>query len=194
MNTNEEKVDRRVLKTKKAIRKAMAQLMTEKELNEITVSDIANLADINRKTFYNYYTGVYQLVNEIEDEIVESFAGLLKTTDFEQALADPSIVFDKLYETISKHVEFVDALFGNIGPSSFVSKILNKLIDMTRDAAVDHFKSDPEKTEVIIRFIFAGEIAVYQDWYHSDRKMPIKELSQTVEALCTRGLDSMLAD
>jgi len=53
------KIDRRVVKTKKAIHNAFAKLLTEKELNDITISDIAELADINRKTFYNYYAGIY---------------------------------------------------------------------------------------------------------------------------------------
>ena len=98
-------------------------------------------------------------MDEIENEIVDYFAELIKTIDFEQALADPSIVFYKLYNTFSNHVEFIDALFSSDSNSSLVSKVLNKLIEMTSDAAVEHFRSDPEKTEVITRFIFAGEIA-----------------------------------
>lgn len=193
MNVSDGKTDRRVIKTKKAIRKAMAQLMSEKDINDISVKDIADLADINRKTFYNYYTGVYQLVDEIENDIVAYFEELLKSTDLKQALANPSVIFDKLYETISKHIVFIDALFSSGGNSSLVSKVISKLIEMTRDAAVEQFRSDPEKTEVIIRFIFAGEIAVYQAWYHSDRKMPVKELSQTVETLFTGGLEKLIS-
>lgn len=194
MENSNAKTDRRVLKTKRAIHKAMTQLAAEKDINDISVKEIADLADINRKTFYNYYTGVYQLVDEIENEIVDYFAELIKTIDFEQALADPSIVFYKLYNTFSNHVEFIDALFSSDCNSSLVSKVLNKLIEMTSDAAVEHFRSDPEKTEVITRFIFAGEIAAYQAWFHSDRKMPVKELSRTIEILCTKGLDGLLTE
>lgn len=194
MENSNTKTDRRVLKTKRAIHKAMTQLAAEKDINDISVKEIADLADINRKTFYNYYTGVYQLVDEIENEIVDYFAELIKTIDFEQALADPSIVFYKLYNTFSNHVEFIDALFSSNSNSSLVSKVLNKLIEMTSDAAVEHFQSDPEKTEVITRFIFAGEIAAYQAWFRSDRKMPVKELSRTIEILCTKGLDGLLTE
>ena len=67
------KPDRRVLKTKRAIRNALAQLLVEKELDEITVKDVADTADINRKTFYNYYTGIHQVIDEIESGIVFTF-------------------------------------------------------------------------------------------------------------------------
>lgn len=188
------KTDRRVLKTKRAIHKAMTHLMTEKDITDISVTEIADLADINRKTFYNYYTGVYQLVDEIENEIVGNFAELIKSIDFAQALVDPSIVFNKLYATVSDHVEFVDALFSSGRNFSLVNKVLDILIEMASDAAVEHFRSDPEKTELITRFIFAGEIATYQAWFHSGSKIPIKELSHTIATLCTRGCTGILAE
>ena len=68
MENSNAKTDRRVLKTKRAIHKAMTQLVAEKDINDISVKEIADLADINRKTFYNYYTGVYQLVDEIDSD------------------------------------------------------------------------------------------------------------------------------
>lgn len=45
----EKKVDRRIAKTKKAIYRAFAQLLSEKNINDITIKDIADRADINRK-------------------------------------------------------------------------------------------------------------------------------------------------
>ena len=74
--------DRRVVKTKRAIKGAFARLLTEKNINDITVSDIAALADINRKTFYNYYAGVYEVVDEIENDIVSRFDEMLTEIDF----------------------------------------------------------------------------------------------------------------
>lgn len=53
MENTAHKPDRRVARTKKAIKNAFAELMSEKEISEITVKDIAETADVNRKTFYN---------------------------------------------------------------------------------------------------------------------------------------------
>jgi len=68
MEKSTEKIDRRILKTKRAIRNALAGLLATKELSEITIREIADAADINRKTFYSYYRDVYQIVDEIENE------------------------------------------------------------------------------------------------------------------------------
>lgn len=189
MEKPENKIDRRVLKTKRAIHQAFVQLMTEKPIDDISVTEIANLADINRKTFYNYYSGVYQLVDEIENEMVDCFAELIETIDFENVIANPSDVFDKFFKVVSENVSIIDSLFSPGSNSALAYKILEKMIEITRDAALKHFTMEPERIECIVRFIFAGEIAVYQDWFHSDRSMSICDLAYTVETLCTKGID-----
>ena len=62
--------DRRTLKTKKAIRDAFAELLTEKELRKVSVQEIADKADINRATFYKHYLDVYDLYDKTEQEIL----------------------------------------------------------------------------------------------------------------------------
>ena len=54
MITTEKKQDRRVQRTKKSIRNAFLQLLAEKELEKISVKEIADSADVDRKTVYNY--------------------------------------------------------------------------------------------------------------------------------------------
>ena len=57
------RVDRRVAKTRRAIRNAFVRLLTEKEMDKITIKELAELADVDRKTVYNYYEGVYDILD-----------------------------------------------------------------------------------------------------------------------------------
>lgn len=45
------KVDRRTRKTKKALIEALTKLMSEKKINKITVKELTDLADVNRNIF-----------------------------------------------------------------------------------------------------------------------------------------------
>ncbi|WP_425524836.1 TetR/AcrR family transcriptional regulator [Bacillus atrophaeus] len=63
--------DRRSIKTKSAIKHAFLKLLHEKEINKITVSDLSKKADISRGTFYLHYKDVFDLYEQIEDEIFE---------------------------------------------------------------------------------------------------------------------------
>ena len=117
----ERKIDRRILKTKKAIRNSFAELLSEKELNSITVSDVANKADINRKTFYNYYSGVYQVIDEIENELICLFDCELNDIDFQEAMKNPQLIFEKLTDIINSDIEFYGYLLKSNGSISLVS-------------------------------------------------------------------------
>ena len=55
------KEDRRVRKTRSAIKSSFIELLNEKELEKITIQDIADRADINRGTFYLHYEDKYLL-------------------------------------------------------------------------------------------------------------------------------------
>ena len=68
--TEQKKPDRRVVRTKKAIRNAFARLISRRSLGEITVKELSEEADINRKTFYNYYSDIFQVMDEVENEVV----------------------------------------------------------------------------------------------------------------------------
>ena len=50
----DKQTDKRVLKTKKALQNGLAVLLTDKELRKITVQEVADLADVNRVTFYKH--------------------------------------------------------------------------------------------------------------------------------------------
>ena len=67
----EKPMDRRVRKTKRQLRLALMQLMSEKSVKDISVRELAAIADINRGTFYIHYKDVYDLLTHLEDEVAE---------------------------------------------------------------------------------------------------------------------------
>ena len=64
----EKVVDRRVRKTKRQLRLALMKLMSEKSVKDISVRELAAIADINRGTFYIHYRDVGDLLQRLEDE------------------------------------------------------------------------------------------------------------------------------
>lgn len=53
-----EKTDRRVRRTRTLLTRGLIQLMKEKDIKEISVKELSDLADINRGTFYLHYTDI----------------------------------------------------------------------------------------------------------------------------------------
>ena len=179
----EKSEDRRVIKTKKAIRNAFARLLSEKELGDITVSDIAEYADINRKTFYNYYAGVHEVVYEIEDEIARSFGGALSTLELSSVDNAAYFVFERLTSVINTDIDFYGQMFSMRGNVSMLTKIVDIMKDKARPYFTELFGLEGDRLEVIMEFTFSGLISVYQRWFNSDRSTPIEEISKALSRI-----------
>ena len=75
MLLKEEKVDLRILRTRRLLVQAMTELLEEKDLQSITISDIAERAMINRATFYAHFADKYDLFATI---VRDFFQGVLE--------------------------------------------------------------------------------------------------------------------
>ena len=73
--------DKRVIRTKKAIRTALFKLMESKDIASITISELTTLANVNRRTFYTHYSNITDILDETESEIVEAVGGNGESTE-----------------------------------------------------------------------------------------------------------------
>ena len=69
--------DRRVKRTKKALRDALLTLLEKKNINEISVTELTNLADVNRATFYFYYTDLLDMLQQLQNESYQAFKEII---------------------------------------------------------------------------------------------------------------------
>lgn len=70
------KIDRRIIKSQKAIKNAFLALMAEKGFDAITIQEISDRADVNRRTFYLHYLDKYDLLDKLTDEHIEELRKL----------------------------------------------------------------------------------------------------------------------
>jgi len=59
-------MDRRIEKSKKALRAAFWQLRAKKSLQDIKISELCQAAEINKTTFYAHYQNIYELSQDVE--------------------------------------------------------------------------------------------------------------------------------
>lgn len=185
------KSDLRVMKTKRAIHTAFAELLTEKNMDDITVTDIASRAMINRKTFYNNYRGVYELVDELENEVIRTFETAMQGIDF---IENPYAVFVKLTEIINSDMDFYGALLRSSRNAGLAHKIRHTLQQKAQDMFASRVDMPPDQMEVMMNYSISGMVAVYQSWFNSERRQLIEEVSDIVSRMCLAGLRAAAAD
>lgn len=189
MNEKPAKKDRRVLKTKKAIRNAFVKLLSERDFNEITIKDIADEADIDRKTLYNHYSGIYEIRDELENNLVALLEHAVKELDFEKNIKNPQRIFEILTDILNTNLDLYEQLMKIDSRSHIVRKIDTMLKANVRQALQDNnVLVDEECLDLCADFITSGMVSVYQNWFNSDRKRPLTEVSQEVGRLVIYGL------
>ena len=185
-------MDKRVMKTKRAIHSAMTRLLSVKPIEEITVTELSDAAEINRKTFYSYYNSVYMVAEEMEDEIVERFEDTLRIIDFETLLQDPQTTFNTLARIIASDLDFYETILTNRNQVYFLQKIITSLKERIMALYFDRNSKDFELQEYMLEYIISGLVSVYQKWFKSGRKADLGELSKYISMLAVNGVKSIL--
>lgn len=190
---NDLNVDRRILKSKQAIRKALVKILSEKNLDDVTITEIAKEADINRKTFYNYYSTPYQVIEEIEIDIVNSFNEILLNISIED-FKYPIKIFKALNNIIQYDFEFYSSLVKaqKIGEINLISRISESLKQrIKQNISKDLFKNQ-FTMELSLQYAITGMLEVYKEWLINPKSISLDKLSETLSMIMFSGLNSVM--
>ena len=112
--------DRRIVRTKRALRQALIELTEEGGFDGFTVNDLCDRADINRGTFYNHYHDKDELLRALEDEFFEGLEQLqarLSTLALASVVKvsvtkEPLPLLVDLFEYLREQGDFLHAVAG----------------------------------------------------------------------------------
>ncbi len=101
--------DLRTKRTRASIKSAFMALRAVKPLENISVKELAELAEINKATFYLHYRDIYDLSDQIENEILTESLSALDLND--PALDDPAVLVRCLIAAGETHKEALNTVF-----------------------------------------------------------------------------------
>jgi AcrR family transcriptional regulator len=180
------RTDRRVIRTKRAIRTSFIRLLAEKDLEKITIKEIADGADVDRKTVYNYYNGVSQILDDIENDLMLTFEEMLSSIDVHSV--NSYVLFDAIIVLIKENMELYSLLTRLDGRS----RLLGKIVAYVKEKIlwILEWAGDLPHSKVAIaaEFVTTGMFAAFRYWFNSDRSQPIEEFTYDVARMVLEGL------
>lgn len=182
----EKKTDRRIIRTKKAIRNAFVQLLAEKDMEAITVKEIAARADVDRKTIYNYYTGVNDILVEMENELASGFERAMSASKFDTE-EDSREAFKAFTEYLKENEEVLSLIMKIDGRSRLMEKLILYFGTKVRKV-FDEIEVNDSKVNLAVEFITAGLFTAYRYWFNSDKKQSLEAFTEDVISLITGGM------
>lgn len=184
----DQKTDKPVIKTKHAIYKAFVELLNEKDINQITITDVAKRANINRKTFYNYYSDINDVMEEIENLVVSAFIKNIGTVEFTNMADFLTEIFIKFTETVNHDLEFYGLLFKTNNRSFLIVKIVDILKKYVQQRIEETEILDQKRFKVAVDLCIPGIISVYMNWFTNSYDYSIEELSSLLTDFILNGI------
>lgn len=172
--------DRRVRKSQAAIRHAFIDLLHKYDLEQITVQQISDLADVNRSTFYTHYIDKYDLLEKMEDEQVEIIRTFIEEGDVYKNQTFSA-------ESIRTIMEFYQLMF-TMGKDSNLHEKLYELIT----GHLNHFKNENNKIDDIpfsyfMSYVSGAGLSFIRHWVEDPNRIAKDDLIQHFYDIVNNG-------
>ncbi len=186
------KTDLRIIKSKKAIKNAFLELTKEKGYNNITITDIAEKALINRKTFYMHYDTKQALYDEICNELI--------------ALLDPESTMKRLHElkgheqrkpvvallmNIRKEKEVFSILINDENNMAFLNKLYDKIAPVILMETHSHKDAILTDEKLLIEVYCTLFVLMLKWWINNDRTDPDMAIDLVLEFFSKKPLEML---
>ncbi len=186
-------IDKRVIKTKNAIFEAFKQLVQEKDMSDITISELTQKANITRSTFYMYYNTVGDVRTDIENTIMARIDRIMSETDIRNSIRNPHPLLSMLADEILKQ----DQNNRYILSSSTSGQLMDKINDRIVEAYMHWFKenegstNDIGKVKYIVAFAAAGMTECFKIWFNHKSSLTLEELCKNISDAMSKGISLM---
>ncbi|OIK12663.1 TetR family transcriptional regulator [Bacillus sp. MUM 116] len=180
------KIDRRVLKTQEAIKKAILELMSEKKFDDITIQDISDRANVNRSTVYLHYLDKYDLLDKMIDEHINELKETSEWACQEEWVAATEIFFEYFEKN---YLFFSTMLASKEATPSFRNKFLEYVIEGYKDELhKTNGKNEGLSEDIIVQFAANAYVGVLESWLKDGMPSPPNVIAKELGILLERIL------
>ncbi len=189
-----QKIDNRIKRTKRLLRQGITALIKQKSIKKNSVRELTDSVEINRGTFYLHYKDIYDLVDQIEDELCREFDEILVKSLAEYS-GDELTVFKGLCDFLDTNKDICYALLSDNGDINFLLK-MRAIISRRCFANIpkEYFRFNEKNDYVyVISYFESGTVGILRYWLsdESDSRKSADEIAQILKTLFMSGLDGM---
>ena len=184
----EKKEDRRVRRTKKLLTQALTQLLQEKQINEITVKELTDLADMNRGTFYLYYKDMFDMLEKIEDGMFEALDAIVSLHEHDDVSQQTKPILLDLFRFIQDNQEMCRVLLSPHGDMNFLHR-LNEVVREKCLKAWPNIRKEKGEADFDYHYSFVvfGCAGVIRAWVNRNCQESAEKMAEMAYGMILRG-------
>lgn len=189
------KVDRRVLRTRRALHQALMDLILEKRYDKITVQDIIDRADVGRSTFYAHFMDKEDLLVQGLAMFSDELQSHLEMAVHENEEADHLLHSGIFFQHANVHHNLYKALQEGGGADVIFEAGRRHLTQDIENHLHEFFPDGAEAKiplPVITSFLAGAMLSMLNWWLDAERPYPPEEIDAIFQRLAMKGVQELL--
>ena len=158
-------MDPRIARTRRSLQQALLELARTRDLDEVTIADIAERARVNRSSFYQHYSEKDTLLADaIEAALFEDGASLPPLTELYDC--EPPTALVAYLAHFEANAAVYQRVFGEHGSPAVLARIRDRVMDLAR-GGIEHSDThafDGMPVDVAAAGITGSVMAVLGAW------------------------------
>lgn len=184
------KIDRRVKYTKMLLEKSLVELMQENPISKISVKMLCETADINRSTFYAHYTDQYDLLKQLEQEVVAELKKYISKETFSKQTVHTLQLMSQILDYIASNAALFKVLLSENGNSTFHRDIMGIVQQKVISDIHNNAGIDGRTSEYLQCFAVTGALSIIQKWLQDGIVESTERMSELTSKLLYNGISA----
>ncbi len=172
---NKEKIDRRIRRTKKMLTSALIEILKNKNIENVTVSELAKKADVTRATFYQYYRDPVEMLERLQYQIAIDLDQIVQQTEGGDARGFFCLLFDYFYQDKEKTEILSFSVRNKKGYEKIGHELHNRYMLRWKDKVLE---KNLKQYEYYRYYIVFGCIAVVEKWANAGMLETPEEMTE----------------
>ena len=178
----EKKEDRRVTMTRRLLKDALTDILRTEDIYHVSIRELCQRADINRTTFYKYYGSQFDLLADMENDMLEFLSQTIRAY-----ASDQKIIIRTVCEYLESHLEFGRLIVNNNVDPLFPQRLFAQ--EILRESVMRNYGSMPDETaqEYLFNYVIYGAYRIICLWINKDQRESPAEFAQLLMRLIQLG-------
>ena len=180
-------MDRRITKSKRALRAALIDLMEERGLDAVSVNHLCARADLNRGTFYNHFRDKEDLLVALEDEVMadlDRFQAQMQDLTVRELMGyrvrkQPLPFLVELFDYLREQGDFLHAVLGPGGDVRFGPRLRDAVCtNLVQSILHERYRNDPSPfVGYYVAFFASAYLGIIQRWIDTGMQESSEEMA-----------------
>lgn len=184
--------DRRVRKTKKALRQGLVELLAKKNLKDISVRELTDAADLHRGTFYVHYRDIYDLYDKMWQEALQEIRGIFRQYPPEKLSDGPTPLCRAIMEYAWENRDLCQMFFGPNVDQSLVRELTNIVEEKCQEDWPVLFPGAAARNDYLRIYMVGGCMGILRRWVNTGMKESPGSMASILER-ATKSATALMA-